>query len=107
MIRKVTHYIGIILALVILLTSNSLHYTHDVTHHHHDCSDTEHHDHHADECALCWFVFHQVSVDTGFDLLLPDFNIQHDTVPQYGFYTFSYQEGIYGLRGNKDPPLSI
>lgn len=107
MIAKIGRFIGVIMTLVVLSTSSGLHYTHDITHHH-DCSSSDHQEHHeADECALCWFVLHQISHHFVFETLLPDVAVKERTSLFNGLYYLSCQDGAERLQQNKDPPRYI
>ncbi len=107
MVAKIGRFIGVIMALLVLSTSNGLHYTHDITHHH-DCSSSDHQEHpDADECALCWFVLHQVSHHFAVDSLLPDIAVQTCINLRNGRNSLFFPDGIERLQRNKDPPQHV
>lgn len=109
MMMKIGRYISVIMLLAVFLTANALQYTHDITHDH-DCSAADHpgHEHpEADECALCWFVCHQISSPFFFNSLLPEIAIQEYNSPLNELYRLSCQDGIQRSLGNKDPPLQV
>jgi len=107
MVAKIGRFIGVIMALLVLSTSNGLLYTHDITHHY-DCSSADHQEHpDADECALCWFVLHQVSHHFAIDTLLPDIAIQTCTSLLHGRHHLFFPDGIERLQRNKDPPQHV
>ena len=107
MVAKLVRFIGVIMALLVLSASSGLHYTHDITHHH-DCSSSDHQEHpDADECALCWFVLHQVSHHFAVDVLLPDVAVQTRITLLNGQCQLFFPDGIERLQRNKDPPSYI
>ncbi|PRD56542.1 hypothetical protein [Sphingobacterium gobiense] len=107
MTAKIGRFIGVIMTLIVLSTSSGLHYTHDITHHH-NCSSSDHHEHpEADECALCWFILHQISHHFAFDALLPDVVTKEYNSLHNGRYYLSCQDGAARLQQNKDPPRYI
>ncbi|MBD1432168.1 hypothetical protein H8B06_04960 [Sphingobacterium sp. DN00404] len=107
MVAKIGRFIGVIMALLVLSTSNGLHYTHDITHHHH-CSSSDHQEYpDADECALCWFVLHQVSHHFAVDSLLPDIAVQTCINLLNERNSLFFPDGIERLQRNKDPPQHV
>lgn len=113
MATKMGRYISVFMLLAVFLTANGLQYTHDIAHHHTDhygCSSVDHTDHkhpETDECALCWFVLHQMSSSFVFVLLLPEVAVQERVSLLNELYSLSCQDGIPCLLGNKDPPLGV
>lgn len=109
MVMKVGQYIGVIMVLAVFLTANAIQYTHDVTHDY-DCSSTHHSDHEhpeTEECALCWFVFHQMASPFIFGSLLPEVAVQELINLLHARYQLTFRDGIECSLGNKDPPLLV
>lgn len=107
MTAKIARFIGIFMTLLVLSTSSGLHYTHDITHSHHDCH-SNHDDHQAaDECALCWFVYHQVAPHFIADGVLPDLTILDCEILLNARYLFASQDRADGLQCNRGPPAYI
>lgn len=107
MIRTMGRYIRVFMLLAAFLTANALQYTHDISHLHTNVdsySSTDHHHADAGECALCWFVFHQMASAFVFDSLLPEVAVQEHVVLLHDRYGVSGEDGLQRLLGNKDPP---
>lgn len=106
-------YISACMLLTVFIIANGLQYTHDIAHRHanqHSRSSTGNADQKravTDECALCWFVSHQISPSPAFGSLLPQAAVQeHGSLLNQGG-GFSCEEGSQCLLGNKDPPSGV
>lgn len=107
MSKKIGHWIGMIIALLVFITSNNLRYTHDTSHSHSPHHSNKQQLPNSDDCALCWFVSHQVSNNYAFTYALPEAAEQDYSSPQNGQHQIYFPSGATDHKQNKDPPLYL
>lgn len=110
MVKQVLRYVCILVGIIGLLLTNALQYTHNTTHH--ECETDSHRNAHkkstaTGECALCWFVSHQVITDFTIEELIPEIAENAIITSTEGSITIGYQSIKLLLKSNKDPPILV
>ncbi|KGE16043.1 hypothetical protein [Sphingobacterium deserti] len=104
MLKKVLLQVWLLFSVAGLLSASSLQYTHDTTHHTCPSHAAEQHAL-ADDCALCWFVSHQIVFGFRVDVVLPEAQVSSRALPKFKAFSLALPESAPSLKSNKDPPF--
>ncbi|TDS17476.1 hypothetical protein [Sphingobacterium paludis] len=106
MLKRVLLHVWLLCSVAGLLSASGLQYTHDTTHHACASHATEHQAL-ADDCALCWFVSHQVVFGFRLDVMLPEAQVSNRDLPKINTLALALPDSAPSKKSNKDPPYSV